>query len=286
MSNLSRTGSGVAPRRGMGGARLGWLVLAGVALMLAMTPSSRAANQTACTAIKLCYCINGDLKATLDAKIAALRSQVAAERAKGKAIGYVSTPLSTLGGGHINLNRDVSDDVKARLERRLGEEQVWVLSPALAEAELAGGKGADYMFMWTSVLEGEKGLGENFDFFYFVGPADFARYLQLEGRNDLKKVETYFDNRLKHDPELKAAVAQGKLNRRQFRDYYGLRGSVAFSSGAHDEWNILRLLNERRRADKDYGVGNQLPGFFEGRALTSADLEREVSRGNVGACGR
>ena len=243
-----------------------------------------AANQTACTVIKLCYCINGDLKKTLDAKIESLRSQIAAERAKGKAIGYISTPLSTLGGGYVNLNRDVSDDVKARLERRLGEEDVWALSPALAEAELPGGKGADYMFMWTSVLEGAKGLGEDFDFFYFLGPTDFGRYLQLEGRGDLKKVEAYFDNRLKYDTELKAAVEQGKVTKRQFRDYYGLRASIAFSSGAHDEWNILRILNERRRADKDYGVGNQLPGFFEGRALTSADLEREVSKGNAGAC--
>ena len=275
MMNLPRTASTVAAR-----------LLLGIGAMLATPAPSRAANQTACTAIKLCYCINGDLKATLDAKIASLRSQVAAERAKGKAIGYVSTPLSTLGGGYMNLNRDVSDDVKARLERRLGGEQVWVLSPALAEADVPGGKGPDYMFMWTSVLEGQKGLGENFDFFYFVGPADFARYLQLEGRDDLKKVETYFDNRYHYDREFKEAVDQGKITRRQFRDYYGLRGSVVFSSGAHDEWNILRILNERRRADKDYGVGNQLPGFFEGRALTSADLEREVSRGNVGACGR
>jgi hypothetical protein len=36
----------------------------------------------------------------------------------------------------------------------------------------------------------------------------------------------------------------------------------------------------------DYGVGNQLPAFFEGRALTSAELEREVSKGNAGACSR
>ena len=47
--------------------------------------------------------------------------------------------------------------------------------------------------------------------------------------------------------------------------------SVTFSNGAHDEWNIFRQLNERRRADAKYGVANQIPMMFDG---TSVALRR------------
>ena len=58
----------------------------------------------------------------------------------------------------------------------------------IAAAEPTGGKSADYMFIWTSVLEGAKGLGEDFDFFYFVDPAILARLANFEfkGHQNLK----------------------------------------------------------------------------------------------------
>ncbi|MFY9828341.1 MAG: hypothetical protein WAU59_10690 [Rhodoplanes sp.] len=60
--------------------------------------------------------------------------------------------------------------------------------------------------------------------------------------------------------------------------------SASFSSGAHDEWNILRILNERRRGADQYGVTNQLPILFDGRALPPGSFEDGVALGYAGRC--
>jgi hypothetical protein len=262
-------------------------VLVAIAI-LAMPQSAMALKQTECSPNKICYCIEGDLKAQLDAKIATLRALIAAERGKGKIVGYISVPLSTYGGGYMNLNKDVSDDVKARLERRFGKDAAWLLSPAIQDAAIPNGSGADYMYMWTQLLEGKDGFGTDFDFVYFVGPGDFGRYLQLPGRDDLKKVGAYFDNRVAIDPDLDRAVKDSTLSKPEFRQkfviYYGLRASVAFSRGAHDEWNIVHGINAQRRSDKTRGIGDQLPIFFDGMALTATQMETGVSKGYTDAC--
>jgi hypothetical protein len=56
------------------------------------------------------------------------------------------------------------------------------------------------------------------------------------------------------------------------------------SRGAHDEWNIVRAVNERRRADPELGTGNQIPMLFGGRAITPPDSETPVSEGYLGKC--
>jgi hypothetical protein len=114
------------------------------------------AKITECTKISICYCVNGDPKDVIDAKVARFRG--------------VSPPR------HI--------------EKRFGDGQVRILNPGVPEANIANGSGADYMPMWTQVLEGREGLGEDFDFVYFVGPQDFARYLALDGNADLQKYRT------------------------------------------------------------------------------------------------
>jgi hypothetical protein len=68
------------------------------ALVLAVTllpPLAHAANATQCTLTGLCYCSNADFSAAIAEKVAFYRTTIAAERAKGKAIGYLSVPLST-----------------------------------------------------------------------------------------------------------------------------------------------------------------------------------------------
>jgi len=59
---------------------------------------------------------------------------------------------------------------------------------------------------------------------------------------------------------------------------------VSFSYGSHDEWNIARLLNERRRGSTDFGISNQLSILFDGRATTPGDFEAGDASGNVGRC--
>lgn len=244
----------------------------------------RAAKITACTKIAVCYCVRDDLKALIEAKVEHFRGALAAERQAGKAIGYMSVPLSTIGGGFFNVNMDVAANARAHIERRFGAEQVWILNPGVPEANIPHGSGSDYMLMWTTILEGREGLGEDFDFVYFVGPHDFARYFGLDGSADMLKIEQYFDKRLKADPALQKAVDKG-LTRSAFRNYYTLKASTSFSKGAHDEWNIIRALNERRRAHDRFGVGNQLAVFFDGAGLPPFGPEAAVSEGYAGRCG-
>jgi hypothetical protein len=242
-----------------------------------------AGKTTECTKIAVCYCVNGDLNELVEIKIAMFREVLAAQRRAGKAVGYMSVPLSTIGGGFFNVNMEVAAAAKTQLENRFGSGQVWILNPGVPEANIPNGTGADYMLMWTQVLEGKGGLGEDFDFVYFVGPQDFARYFGLDGSADMQKIETFFDKRLATDPDLKRAVDKG-LTRSAFRNYYALKASVTFSKGAHDEWNIIRALNERRRADDRFGIANQIAVLFDGAGLTPASLEAPTSEGYAGKC--
>lgn len=257
---------------------------------LALAPAAGiAAPATECTAIAVCYCINSDFKPVIDAQVAKLRSLVRAQRDAGKAVGYLSIPLSTLGGGYFNVNREVGEKTRQRIEARLGNASAWVLNPAMPEANIpdvadkrAGG--AEYMVMWTRVLEGPAGLGEDFDFIHFAGPSDFGAYFGLTGSADLDRLGAFYDERLKTDADLQRAATQGRITRAGFRNYYGLRASVSFSLGAHDEWNIAQKINARRRMDAAYGTGNQLPTWFDGRAVSSAEAEQPMSGGYAGSC--
>lgn len=263
---------------------------ASLSTALALAPAAiLAAPATECTAIAVCYCINGDFKPVIEAQVSKLRSLIKAQRDAGKAVGYLSIPLSTVGGGYFNVNREVGEKTRQRVEGRLGSASAWVLNPAMAEANIpdvadkrAGG--AEYMVMWTRVLEGPAGLGEDFDFIHFAGPSDFAAYFGLTGSADLDRLGAFYDERLKADADLQRAASQGRVTRSGFRNYYGLRASVSFSLGAHDEWNIAQKINARRRADAAYGTGNQLPTWFDGRAVSSAEAEQPMSGGYAGSC--
>jgi len=248
-----------------------------------------AATVTECTGIGLCFCVNPDFKGAVAEKVAYFRAQLAEQRAKGKATGYMSIPLSTAGGAFFNVNREVAEQAKARIEARYGTASVWVLNPTAKDADLPtlsgvrAGQG-DYMLMWTRVLEGANAMGEDFDFVYFTGPSDFAGFFALTGKGDMDRIAAYFDERMAKDADLKRAVERGTVTAASFRNYYGLRAATSFSLGAHDEWNVIRSVNARRRDDPKFGVPNQLAVIFDGRAVSSAEAEQAVAGGNVGAC--
>jgi len=245
--------------------------------------AAHAAKTSECTKIGICYCVNQDLKPSIESKVTSFRALLADQRKKGKAVGYLSVPLSPAGGGYMKVNMEVAESAKAAVEKRFGSDFAWILNPGTADANLTGGGGADYMLMWTTLLEGPNGLGEDFDFVYFVGPQDFARYFGLDGTGDMARLDEFYDKRLKSDPEFEKA-AQAGLTRSAFRNYYALKASTSFSRGAHDEWNIIRLINERRRADAKLGVANQLPVLFDGRGSPAVSMESPVSEGYVGKC--
>jgi len=260
---------------------IGAVAVAGITIVAALTaPSAHADQMTACTVLQICYCVDADLGGVIEQHVGEIRKLIRTQRDRGKAIGYVSVPISTLEGSYFGVNIETADDVKARVEARFGANAVWMLNPGAKEFALpARATGADYMLMWTRVLEGGDGLGPDFDFVYFVGPADFARVLKLTGQGDMEQLEAYYDAHAATDPELR------KIDKRKFRNYYALRASVAFSLGSHDEWNIVRAINERRRAaDPVNGIGRQLGVFFDGAPAAPGLFDAPVSAGNAGAC--
>src|SRR5262245_42910143 len=89
-----------------------------IAVMSMTIPANPAlaAKSTECTKIAVCYCVDNDLKAVIDAKVASFRQMLAAERSAGKAVGYMSVPLSTIGGGFFNVNMEVAAGAKAHIE--------------------------------------------------------------------------------------------------------------------------------------------------------------------------
>ena len=176
--------------------------------------------------IGICYCVNDELKATIAAKVDAFRQTIAEQRKAGKAIGYLSVPLTSAGGGNFDVNEEVAERARAAIEKRFGADYIFVLNPGTKEGDLPrSSTGADYMLMWTSLLEGADGLGE-FDFAYFAGPQDFARYFGFDGSNGVTgKLDAYFDKRVAADPGFAKAV-QGGLSKATFRKYYALRAST------------------------------------------------------------
>ena len=260
-----------------------------MALAAAALVSPQAAGAaglvTACTPLDICYCVNSDYREVIDANVARVRQLIASNRAQGKAIGYLSIPLSPAGGGSFAVNSEIAAKVAQNVTARFGAKSMWLLNPGAEGGDkMNGASGADYMYMWTQILAGRSGLGEDFDFFYFAGPTDFGKYFALTGQGDLERLETWFDARVAQDPAFKKAVDQGDVTKAGFRDYYGLRASVAYSYGSHDEWNIARLINTRRRGATDYGIANQLAILFDGQPQSPGAYEIPTAPGDAGRC--
>jgi hypothetical protein len=100
----------------------------------------------------------------------------------------------------------------------------------------------------------------------------------------MEKVEAIFEQRLVSDAGFRRVVEQGRVTKATFRNYYALRASIAFSYGSHDEWNILRVLNDKRRGGAQFGVANQIASFYDGHATPPSAAEQGISTGYVGRC--
>jgi hypothetical protein len=241
---------------------------------------------TQCTRLEFCYCVNADLNAVIETRVGEIRALIKAQRDQGKAIGYLSIPISTAEGSYQHLNFDIAANTKGHVEDRFGTGAAWLLNTANpfgkekkdASPLPDNASGRDYMLMWTRILEGANGLGPDFDFVYFAGPSDFARELGFTGVNDMAKVDAYYDANNPKD------YSDKPIDKRLFRNYYGLRASVSFSYGSHDEWNIIRAINEKRRAADARGIVKQLAVWFDSRAVAPGLYEMPTAAGYAGVC--
>ena len=93
----------------------------------------------------------------------------------------------------------------------------------------------------------------------------------------MAKLDAYFDKRVKSDPDFAKAV-QGGLTKAAFRKYYALRASSTVSRGAHDEWNIFRLINDKRRADSKFGTRHRFRSCSTARAWRRRTTKRRCRK--------
>lgn len=259
-------------------------VMALVAYSVATGPVAGASEaSTECTSNGLCYCVQNELKNIIATRVDEIRARIAAQRQQGKAIGYLSIPISTVQGSYLPVNVKIAVRTKERVEERFGPRSLWLLNTAAKEFSLPEvAKGADYMLMWTRVLEGDDGLGRDFDLIYFAGPSDFADYFSFDGRADLEKLDRFYDGLAKTDNKL------AEVKKMDFRNYYGLRASVSFSFGSHDEWNIVRTINGKRTAKKEgedaFGIAKQIAVMFNGTSVAPGLFDAPTATGNEGQC--
>ena len=106
-------------------------------------------------------------------------------------------------------------------------------------------------------------------------------YFNLNGIGDMEKLETYYDELARQDQDL------ARIDKRQFRNYYALRASASVSVGSHDEWNIIRVINEKRRHDShkaEFGIARQVGVLFDGGGLAPVPAETPAPHGYVRGC--
>jgi hypothetical protein len=254
------------------------LVLAlATGLVPAAAPAAECAAPKAVvtTAVGMKYCADHAFDAAIATLVQRARQDVRAQRGAGKLIVYASTPISPRGGGHVETNLEIAASVKSRLEKEYGGA-VWVLDPGRYQMPDVGGKspgGADYMVMWTAVLAGEDGMGRDFDMVHFTGPNDMRAFFGCLRDDVTGCIDRWLTARAGRDEKLRTGIAADSARRQAFLRYYALRASSAYSSGAHDEWNIFVRVNRRRP------LGEQVAVFFDGRPASPAEMETEVSPG-------
>lgn len=192
-----------------------------------------------------------------------------------------------------------SKEGKALLE--LHAKNAGVDLPALLELGIKDEKervgGGDYMRMWTKVLVedppgsslppvGERNLGGDFEAYYFLGPSDARAFFSADSRVAVgAAVEEYFARKYAIDRDFRDSFSSEETwdrDRRGFLVYYSLRVGAGVSFGSHDEWQILRLINQARRKVVDgrfAGIPNQIAAFFDGKAVPMSAAEADLSLG-------
>jgi hypothetical protein len=246
-----------------------------LACLLPLVAQEKSKAQPRKTVLGTTFLVDPQFDKLLADNVAKARKAIKEQREQGKLIAYLSVPISARGGGHEATNKAISHFTRARLEVEFGG-RLWVLDPAefqIAKPEGKSPDGGDYLWMWTEILAGVDGKGSDFDMVYFQGPSDVSSFFRhYRGSALVDKVEDY----LEVTSQQKGGEAFRKFTPAQVREFvrfYALRASVAYSKGAHDEWNLFVKINKKR------GVGEQIPCYYDGRSLSPAEMETEITPG-------
>jgi hypothetical protein len=257
---------------------LGGLLIAG-AVSQEKQPAAVEESARKATAIHSVFAVNPRLVPAIREKIVKARTVLQEHRQQRHVIAYLSTPISSRGGGHSGTNVAIAAFVKAQLEARYGP-RLWVLDPGQfpsLQGQVPEPQGGDYQFLWSEILAGQDGLARDFDMVYFIGPSDVRAYFASLGANVhanwLDELNRCVDERAQRDERFRQEVASKSDARHAFMRFYGIRASTVFSLGAHDEWNLFVRINRKR------GVGDQIAMYFDGRALSPGEMETEIKPG-------
>jgi hypothetical protein len=199
-----------------------------------------------------------------------VRAEIAEKRAAGHFVGYLSVPVSSKSGGDFATNIALAAQVTERVQREFGS-RLWLLNPAAYDLPNGAG-GGDYMAAWSDVLAGADGSGSDFDLVYFVGPSDVWQFFGVGEFDRLGTIAAWLKKRAASDPAYKA-IEDDPVLRTRFLRYYGLRGSVIYSKGSHDEWNIVVAINTKR------AIGNEVAVYFDGLPVEPGDYQTSVNAG-------
>lgn len=244
-----------------------------------------------------------------DEQVQLIQEDIERARADNRSVVYLSCPISNRGGGCSLTNVEIAKYTQHRLMTEWGSG-FWILNPAQYQMESKEGTGlihrharklkiteetfgglpppcgGDYMRMWTKVLvEDDSGnIGDRFDAFYFLGPRDTLEFFS-PGRLErlTTSIEEYFAAKFSTDAEFRKSFSSKNPDdwerlRRDYVRFYGLRAGSNYSKGAHDEWNILVLLNQKRLQEKE-GIGSQIAAYFDGVQVAPGAAETAVFRG-------
>ena len=224
-------------------------------------------------------------KPAIDANVTKIRKLISEQKAAGKAIGYLSIPISTVGGSYFGVSSEVAARTKATVEKRLGANSAWLLNPGESDFGLpAGANGADYMLQWTRVLEGTAGLGEDFDFFYFAGPSDFATALGLTGEADMEKIDALFDRRYATDEGLRKAVEQGKVSKARSATTMRYAPRSRSVTDRTTSGTSCASSTSAGAARPTAASPSRSPVWFDGRAAVPGAYEQAIAAGDAGRC--
>ena len=214
--------------------------------------------------------VTPSLKENIEKLIKEVRSEIAKQKKSGRFIAYLSIPISPRGGGDLDTNVAMSKHITQEVESLFGDK-LWVLNPACYTLP-EGATGGDYMAAWADVLAGDNGRGDDFDIIYFVGPHDVWSFFGANKTNKLGLIENWLIEQAKAK-KYYSDILSDSAAKREFLRFYGLRGSVVYSKGAHDEWNIISTLN------KQLPVGKDIVVYFDGNPIEPGDYGDLTERG-------